>query len=300
LRAEKMVRQKGFSQDFSLKHPIQISLMLFIIVLVFRVIEIFVLRLDEAWGEISVSKFLGFFVIIAYLWLVKRRMRDIGFHSDNLLKSIWMAIAVIIITLAFSYFAEWIYLAMRGFQTSFTLSPMSHSLNPEFAVQGGFLFGLWLIIGNIMNSFMEEGLFRGVMITHFRMRLSFWKSNFLQAFLFGFWHIVWPIKSYLIGQMSALQATTIATGYVFISGIIGLVWGYLFLKTNNLWAPWFAHTINNSTFNLLHIVTAQGLDSGFMIRMGVFPFIALLTLPLIKWMAERYQMPDLKRWDELE
>jgi hypothetical protein len=37
-----------------------------------------------------------------------------------------------------------------------------------------------------------------------------------------------------------------------------------------------------------------------MIKMSLFPFIALLTLFLIKWMAEGYQMPNLKRWDEFE
>ena len=293
-------KQKGFFQNFLLKHPIQVSLILFIIMLVLRVIEIFILKLDEVWGEISVSKLLGFLIIIGYLWLVKRKIRDIGLHSNNFPKSISVAIVVITITLAFSYFAEWIYLVMSGLQPSFTIAARGHSLTSEFAIQGGFLLGLWLIVGNVMNSFMEEGLFRGVMVTHFRVRLPFWKANFLQAFLFGLWHIVWPIKSYMIGQMSALQAITVAIGYIFISGIIGLVWGYLFLKTNNLWAPWFAHTINNSTFNLLHTVTAQGFDSGFMIRMSVFPFVALLTLFLIKWMTERYQMPTLKRWDEFE
>jgi len=29
-------------------------------------------------------------------------------------------------------------------------------------------------------------------------------------------------------------------------------------------------------------------------------FVALLALFLIKWMAEYYQMPNLKRWDEFE
>ena len=74
-------KQKGFFQDFLLKHPIQVSLILFIIMLVLRVIEIFILKLDEVWGEIFVSKLLGFLIIIGYLWLVKRKVRDIGLHS---------------------------------------------------------------------------------------------------------------------------------------------------------------------------------------------------------------------------
>ena len=294
------IKQKDSFRNFSLKYPVQIGIILFSIILVLRIIEMFCFRLDELWGEVFVSKLIGFLIIIGYLWLVKRKIKDIGLHSDNFLKSLSIVIVVMTITLAFGYFTEWIYLTRRGLQPSFIITPISNSLNAELAIQGGFLFGLWLIFGNFMNSLMEEGLFRGVMITHFRVRLSFWKTNFLQAFLFGLWHIVWPIKSYILGQMSASEAIINAIGYIFASAIIGLVWGYLFLKTNNLWAPWLAHTINNSTMNLLHTVTAQGFDSGFMIRMSAVTFVALLTLFPIKWMAEHYQMPNLKRWDELE
>jgi len=294
------VKQKVFFHNFSLSHPLQIGIILFTMILVLRIVEIFYFRLDEIWGEVFVSKLLGFLIIIGYLWLAKRKIGDIGLHSDYFLESISIVIVFMTISLAFSYFTEWIYLARRGLQPSLIITPMSNSLDSEFAMQGGFLFGLWLIFGNFMNSFLEESLFRGVMMTHFRVRLSFWKANFLQAFLFGLWHIVWPVKSYILGQMSASEAIVFAMGYIFLSAIIGLVWGYLFLKTNSLWAPWFAHTISNSTMNLLHTVTAQGFDSGFMIRMSVFPFIALLTLFLIKWMAEHYQMPNLKKWDEVE
>jgi membrane protease YdiL (CAAX protease family) len=293
-------KQKVSFHHFSLSHPLQIGMMFFVIILVLRIIEMFYFRLDELWGEVFLSKLLGFLMIIGYLWLTKRKIGDIGLHSDHFLESISIVIVFMTISLVLSYFTEWIYLARKGLQPSLIIAPMSNSLDSEFAIQGGFLFGLWLIFGNFMNSFLEESLFRGVMMTHFRVRLSFWKANFLQAFLFGLWHIVWPIKSYILGQMSASEAIVFAIGYIFLSAIIGLVWGYLFLKTNNLWAPWFAHTMNNSTMNLLHTVTVEGFDSGFMIRMTVFPFITLLTLSLIKWMAEHYQMPNLKKWDEFE
>jgi membrane protease YdiL (CAAX protease family) len=293
-------KQKVFFHNFSLSHSLQIGIILFAMILVLRIVEMFYFRLDERWGEVFVSKLLGFLIILGYLRLAERKIGDIGLHSDHFLESISIVIVFMTISLGFSYFIEWIYLARRGLQPSLIIAPMSNSLDSEFAIQGGFFFGLWLIFGNFMNSFLEESLFRGVMMTHFRVRLSFWKANFLQAFLFGLWHIVWPVKSYILGQMSVSEAIVFAMGYIFLSAIIGLVWGYLFLKTNNLWAPWFAHTMNNSIMNLLHTVTTEGFDSGFMIRMSVFPFIALLTLFLIKWMAEHYQMPNLKRWDEFE
>jgi len=294
------LKQEDSFRKFSLTHPVQIGVILFGIVLLLRIIEIFYLRLDEIWGEVFISKLLGFLMILSYLWLGKRKIRDIGLHSNYFLEGISIVMVTMTAILAFSYFFEWLYLSTRGLKPTFIIAPMSNALDAEFAVQGGFLFGLWLIFGNLMNSLMEEGLFRGVMITHFSVHLSFWKANLLQAFLFGLWHIIWPIKSYTMDQMSAVEAIVIAIGYIVASGLIGLVWGYLFFKTGNLWAPWLAHTMNNSTMNLLHTVTAEGYDFGFMIRMGVLPFVALLMIFPIKWMSERYQMPGLKSWNDFE
>ena len=287
-------------RNFSLMHPVQISITFFIVILLFRIIEIFYLRLDEVWGEVFISKLLGFLMILGYLKLSKRKIKDIGIHSNYFVESILITVVAMAFILASSYFFEYLYLTLKGLDTTFVITPMSNALDAEFAVQGGFLFGLWLIFGNLMNSLMEEGLFRGVMMTHFSMRLSFWKANLFQAFLFGLWHIIWPIKSYALGQMSAVEAMVIAMGYIVASGLIGLFWGYLFFKTGNLWAPWIAHTMNNSAMNLLHTVTVEGFDFGFMIRMGILPFVALMMIFPIKWMAEKYQMPGLKRWNDLE
>ena len=293
------IMQKNYLRNFLLQNPAHIGILLFVIIFVIRMIEIFVLRLDEIWGEIFVSKFLGFLIIIGYLYMVKRKPSDIGLHLHNLLKSMSIALIIMTLSISLSYLAEWIYLAGRGMQPSLLFAPLSYALEAEYAMKGGLLFGFWLFFGNLVNSLMEEGLFRGVMITHFRVNLSFWKANFLQAFLFGIWHIVWPIKSYIMEQMSAQEAIFTSVGYILSSGLIALVWGYLFLKTGSLWTPWFAHTMSNSVMNLLHTVTAQGFDTGFLLRMSILPFIALSTLPIIDWMAKIYQLSSLKRWNSL-
>ena len=181
-------------------HPVQISITFFIVILLFRIKEIFYLRLGEAWGEVFISKLLGFLMILGYLKLSKRKIRDIGIHSSYFVESILINVVAMALILASSYFFEYLYLTLKGLDTTFVITPMSNTLDAEFAVQGGFLFGLWLIFGNLMSSLIEEGLFRGVMMTHFSMRLSFWKANLLLVFLFGLWYIIWPIKSYTLGQ----------------------------------------------------------------------------------------------------
>jgi membrane protease YdiL (CAAX protease family) len=49
-----------------------------------------------------------------------------------------------------------------------------------------------LLAGNLVNSFTEEGLFRGVMLTHFRVGFTAWQANLLQAVTYGLWHLARP------------------------------------------------------------------------------------------------------------
>ena len=63
-------------------HPVQISITFFIVILLVRIKEIFYLRLGEAWGEVFISKLLGFLMILGYLKLSKRKIKDIGIHSN--------------------------------------------------------------------------------------------------------------------------------------------------------------------------------------------------------------------------
>jgi membrane protease YdiL (CAAX protease family) len=82
--------------------------------------------------------------------------------------------------------------------------------------------------------------------------------------------------------------------------LIGLVWGYMYFKTNSLWAPWIAHVINNTTLNMLHINTLQGMDSGMMIRMPLYTILSLLSMFLVKYMAEKFQMDEVQPWQEID
>jgi membrane protease YdiL (CAAX protease family) len=146
---------------------------------------------------------------------------------------------------------------------------------------------------------MEEGLFRGVMIRLFRVRLSFWRANWLQAFLFGIWHLPWVLKYY---QMGTIKTTGEILFAVFSNSVpqllMGLIWGYLFLKTSNLWAPWAAHVLTNSVGNLLHITSLNGLDSGFALRMSIYTVVAMLCMFLVKHLAKKNRMSEVKPWGE--
>jgi uncharacterized protein len=244
-----MMQQLTRLRRFFLVHPIVASLVLLAIALLLKIADIFILRLHEVWGEILLSKALGFLAIVGYLWFTRQGLRTIGWHARHLGRSVLISVVVTAFALFAAYSSEYAYLSLQGQQPTLMMMAQSHSVVPNLLFKGGIAFGLWLILGNCVNSLMEEGLFRGVMISHFAARMPLSLANMLQALLFGLWHIVWPWYYLITGKMNANQAIAVAIVYVITAGLTGLFWGYLFIKTNNLWSSWISHTINNSVFN---------------------------------------------------
>ena len=283
----------GSVRRLALERPILMSLVLLIIAFVFKWVDTFVLRLDERLGEIILCKTLGFILVIAFVWACGRKLQDIGLHSRQLGPSLLIGIVVAVIVLVVSYGVE--------FVAQLSKQPVLHfeAIDPKAGVTGGFLFVLWMILGNIVNSFMEEGLFRGVMVRLFRVKLSFWRANALQAFLFGIWHLPWVLKWMQTGRIEEQGGIAAAAfGQFMPMLLIGLVWGYFYLKTGSLWVPWVFHFLNNSVLNLLHITTTDGLDSGSGMRGPVCLIVALLSMFLVKIWAERSHVPEVKPWGQ--
>jgi len=282
-------------QRIALEKPILTSLVLLAIAFFFKWVDTFVLRLDERLGEIILCKTLGFVLVILFVWAAGRSLRDIGFHSRRLGPSLLIGVVITVIALIVSYVVE--------FVVQLPKQPVIHfeAIDPKAGVTGGLLFVLWLIFGNFVNSFMEEGLFRGVMGRLFRVKLSFWQTNWLQAFLFAIWHLPWVVKWVQTGQIEAHGGLFFAALSQFLPMLlIGFAWGYFYLKTGSLWVPWVAHLLNNTVFNLLHITTVDGLDSGMSIRGLTYLIVAWLSMFLVKVLAERFQMPEVKPWGQWE
>jgi len=276
----------------SLRHTILIPLILLIIAAVFKVLDVFVFRLDELLGEIILSKSIGFLLVVAYLWAVGKWVTSIGLHGRSVGKALIVGAIGTVLVLFVSYGLQFGVLLGADKQPALVLA----AIDPKAGVTGSFAFALFLIAGNFINSFMEEGLFRGVMLRHFRASLSFWRANFLQAALFGIWHLNWPIKQFLTGQLDLGGAAFQAIMLLIATGIYGFAMGYLYLKTDNLWAPWLVHTINNSVQNMVHIRTTDGLDSDMVIFQIVLILSFVAIIPLFRAMAKWFQMPEMKPW----
>ena len=280
--------------EWSLRHTILIPIILFIIAAIFKILDVFVFHIDERLGEIIISKSLGFLLVVAYLWLVGKSVRAIGLHGRFVENSLIIGSTGIMIILLFSYGLQFGILAGAGKEPGLVFA----AIDPTAGVTGGVGFALFLLLGNFINSFMEEGLFRGVMLRHFRVSLSFWRANFLQAAFFGIWHLNWPIKQFLTGQLDVGGLASQSLIIFIATGIVGFAMGYLYLKTGNLWGPWIMHTINNSVQNMVHIQTIDGLDSDMMVFQIALTLSLVAIILFFRTLTKRFQTPELKPWGQ--
>jgi membrane protease YdiL (CAAX protease family) len=169
------------------------------------------------------------------------------------------------------------------------------AIDNETGAMGGLFFTLFYLFGQIVNAFMEEGIFRGVMLPHLMRRFSFWQANTLQAFLFGLAHLVWPLSSWVSGQATAGEAAAEAAFLMVATTVGGLVFGYLYYRTGSLWTAIFAHLIDNVVGLFFHIQTVSRLNAETDILM--FASIGFISLVLLAWIvARRSNLPTLKPW----
>jgi len=276
----------------SLAHPIWLPVALYVIAWILRVVDIMVLPLAESMGEAFLHKALGFLLVLGYIWAAGQPARAIGLHGRSAGAALLIGGVTVATIYVVAFPVQWSVSSAAGNEPRFVFT----ALDDRTGLSGGLGFALWLFVGNLINSFMEEGLFRGVMLTHFRLRLTPWRANLLQAAIFGLWHIAWPIQHYLTGQADAAGALSEAVTMVIASAISGLAYGHLYLKTNSLWAPWLGHTVNNTILNLTHLRTVGGLDADLMVRNVTMLAGFLLILPWIAAWAKRLQLPQLTPW----
>jgi membrane protease YdiL (CAAX protease family) len=84
----------------------------------------------------------------------------------------------------------------------------------------------------------------------------------IAAFLFGVWHIPWALKVALSDSGAAAEPLAWRVLANFLpEALVGVVWGYLYPRTSNLWGPWAAHMLTNSAINFVHIESSTGMDA---------------------------------------
>ncbi len=250
------------------KNPIIICCILFAVCLCARFIEYFAVRTDETViGENLIHKAVGIVLLFFVLKAANMKWSDIGFGRHGFMKNILQGLLLSAVCFAVSYGAEMTILSTRGSAAHIELYISGFSLTGTAVKNTEIIFFLLCIAFNLVNVWMEEGLFRGFFVKILSDKYSFIKANLAAALFFGVWHFVMPVRSFIDGELEFGQMLLLTAGYIILSGLMSIKWGLLYRMTGNLWLGAADHFFNNTVAtNMLHVVTDSGEDEMQIVR----------------------------------
>lgn len=204
-------------------------------------IEIVFIKTDQTWiGENILHKICCILLIWSALDMLRLHWSDLGFSKKGLFAGLKYGLALGISTFFLSYVAEFIVLFVMGKHASLRFYITSFSLTQSHTNGSSLLAVIVCVIGNIINVYAEEGLFRGLFCKIGIQYYSQKTANIIQALLFGIWHITNVINPLLDGSMNIAMAAFMGIGYILLSGILAYEWGMCAAFSGTLWiGAWF-------------------------------------------------------------
>lgn len=270
-----------------------------------RLIEYFLIRTDSTFfGEAFIHKTLGIIILVLAVKFFSFRKEDLGFSSQsnrfdwNLIRGLLLGLSCY--TLAYSL--EIRLLKDSGVFESLSFFVTSYSVTGNLGNHTELIFFLICILGNIINVVMEEGVFRGLFQKLFESKYSFMISALFSSLLFGFWHCVGPLRSFIDGDLNRMQLFMNLLILIGSSTLIGIKYAMLLKLTGSLYAGMADHFVNNTIINILHVVSASGIDQLQTIRISIaqtVSFILVLIIYLRVKSFQKKQMPIdfMSIWD---
>lgn len=255
-------------------------------------IEFLFIRTDQTMLADNIGT--KIFCILAVAIMLKYsglRLTDIGFRAKGILKSILSGLALGVITFGVSYAVEILILQAQGYSVSLKFYVTNFALTGATTqVTASFMALLICVAVNIVNVLAEEGLFRGIILKLGTNRFGFSIANWIQAGLFGVWHIVMVVLSVYDGLMNVPTAVVMAIGYVILAGILGLEWGMCLSISGTLWVGISEHFFNNFIGNTLHVVTESGIDELQIARIVLSNILSLVIVLIVNRCIKKKSM----------
>ena len=260
-----------------------LCMIIFTFCLLVRFVEYFFIKTDQTViGENVLHKVVGIILLALVLKRVNLSWSNIGFQRDGFVSGILKGLLLGSVCFAVSFGLELGILALQGNSAHLEIYISSFSLTGSQIKNTDFVFFLLCVLFNIVNVWMEEGVFRGLFIRTLSETKPFMQANYIAAFLFGVWHIVMPIRSCINGEMSFAAMILMGIGYIILAEIMGIKWGILYRITGNLWAGLGDHLFNNIVAtNMLHVVSLKGADELQIVRImaaQVISFAVVLAI----------------------
>lgn len=273
------------------RNTVRNSIIIFLICLGVHIFEVLFIRTDETFfAECFINKAFGIILLYAVLKILKWHWSDIGFIRQKLFFNVFKGFGLCVVFYSIAFITEFVVLAARGTPAHMEFFVMGFSLTGSMVKHTGFGFILMCIGFNIINVWMEEGLFRGFFITYIGMEHSKNTALYIAALLFGFWHLVTPFRSLLDGEMNVGVFAAMSIGYVILSALMGIKWGLLYQLSGTVWIGLADHFFNNCIVtNLLHVVTSGGVDELQIIRVLIgelTSFIAVVIYAKVKTLKQ--------------
>ncbi len=256
---------------------------IFAICLSARFIEYFLIETDKtAIGENVLHKAVGIILLAVVLKRTNLTWSDIGFQRNGFAIGVLKGLSLGTVCFAIAYGLEFAILSLQGNPAHFELYVSGFSLTGSPIKNTDFLFFGLCLFFNAINVWMEEGVFRGLFIKMLSETTPFMTANFIAAFLFGIWHIVMPIRSYINGEMPFAEMILMSIGYVILAGIMGIKWGLLNRMTGNIWVGLGDHLFNNTVAaNMLHVVSSTGADEMQIVRIMAAQLISFVFVLIL-------------------
>ena len=209
-------------------------------------------------------------------------MQEIGFAKENCLRNLLIGLAFGISVFIVAYALEALIVISQGSFDSFQIYVSAYAIEQNVGHQTEALFFVIYIVGNIVNVVMEEGIFRGLFAKILEQKYSFLVSALISSILFGFWHVIGPVRNYYDGTsgMESMIANVIML--LVTSTLVGFKFAMITEMTGNHYMAMGDHFVNNTIVNLLHVVSDTGADEMMVVRVSIAQSVSFI-LVLIRY-----------------
>ena len=246
-------------------------LIIYVICFAFRALEYFVIRTDQTFfGEAFIHKLIGIGLLVAAIFTFRYKFSDVGLTTGKSFLDILKGLVFGIVVFIIAYGVEIIILAASNNLQAVELYVTAYSVDAGEEVKRTGVFFLICVIGNIINVLMEEGVFRGLFQKMLSDKYKFVIAGIIASVLFGLWHIMAPLRSFIDGNKSAGGFIGESMMLIGTSALVGFKFAMMGKMTGNLYMGMGDHFVNNTIVNILHVINKeQEADNLMVIRISI-------------------------------